>query len=159
MVRTSIIVYAGLIAGVLDIAAAMTSSVLSGRSPIVLLQFISSAIFGNRAFSGGLPMAALGLLLHFAIALTWAAVFAFGYARWRIIGQHPIPAGLAYGAFVWLVMNLVVLPQTNIRHVAASTSRLVWGIAFIVFLVGLPISLVVHSGQQRIPSADEDAHK
>src|SRR5258708_9518227 len=69
------ILYGGLIAGVLDIADAAIASIVRGGSPIRMLQFIASVLVGPSAAKGGLPMAALGLALHFTIAMGAALVY------------------------------------------------------------------------------------
>lgn len=131
------------VAGTLDILAAFTASFLgSGRSPVFVLQFITSALLGKGAFQGGLSTAALGLGLHFAITLGWAMVFAALHSRWSFLSKRPIPAGLVYGAFIWIAMNLLLVPRTNIPRVPFTSVQLVLGIVFVVFLVGLPISIL-----------------
>ena len=54
----------GSIAGVLDILFAIVSAGYSGVSPTQVLHAVASGLLGKAAFSGGMPVAALGLALH-----------------------------------------------------------------------------------------------
>ena len=73
------ILIAGFIAGTLDIIAAIISS---GADPIRVLQFIASGAVGrDAAFAGGLPMAFLGLALHYLIAYSWTTLFFLLYPK------------------------------------------------------------------------------
>ena len=69
-----------------------------------------------RAFDGGAGTAALGLLLHYVIALVWTVLFFLAARRFGALTRHPIPVGLSYGVVVWAVMNLIVLPLSNARR-------------------------------------------
>jgi len=69
------VVFAGLLAGVLDLTAAFAFSALRGVRPVRVLKFIASGLLGPAAYQGGALTAALGLALHFVIALGGAAVY------------------------------------------------------------------------------------
>ena len=81
----------GLVAGTLDISYAILFSYFrAGISPTRILQSVASGLLGRDAYTGGLPIAALGLALHFLIAFTATAVFFIG-ARWLpVLIRHPI---------------------------------------------------------------------
>jgi len=143
------ILLAGVIAGVLDITAAVVTTVLRDRPPVRMLQSIASGVLGPNSYNGGGKTAALGLLLHFIIATGWAAVF---YAVSRKVGflvRQPIISGLLYGIFVFCVMNLVVLPLSAFPHrVTFPLSNTIIGVAVIMLCVGLPIALIVRRFSQ-----------
>ncbi len=61
------IVVGGLIVGVLDLTYAIL--VYSPQKPILILQTIASGVLGMKSYSGGVQAAALGVVLHFLIAL------------------------------------------------------------------------------------------
>src|SRR4030095_10491466 len=69
------ILWGGLTAGALDILDAFIVFGLRGASPIRILQSIASGLLGASAFKGGMATAALGLVLHFFIACSAAAVY------------------------------------------------------------------------------------
>ncbi len=136
------VVFAGLVVGVLDIAAAIIMAVSRGSTPTRLLQFIASGLLGRSAFDGGLATAALGLALHFAISLAVVAVFYIATSKLRLLRDKPVLGGIAYGALVFAVMNLVVLPVSAARVRHALVSDLIQ-LAIHMFIIGLPTSLLL----------------
>ena len=93
---------AGLVAGVLDIISACIHAATRGVSPVRVLQFVASGLIGRQSFQGGLATAALGLALHFVIALGAAAVFYAASRKLPIMLRHPVLSGLIFGLGVWL---------------------------------------------------------
>src|SRR5260370_2303501 len=67
------IVVGGLIVGVLDLACAIL--IYSPQKPILIPQTIASGILGMKSYSGGTHTVALGVVLHFVIALGAAMVY------------------------------------------------------------------------------------
>ena len=130
-------------AGILDIAAAFVLRGYYGASPVRVLQGIASGLLGPESFRGGWATAALGLAIHFFIAYVAAAVFYAATRWWPVLVRRAVPAGVAFGVVVYLVMNHAVLPLTfpGLRpspwHYAAIM------IAIHVACVGLPIALAV----------------
>ena len=81
----TVFVVAWLLAGTLDILTAILYYVgPSTARAVTLLQGIASGLLGAEAFSGGLATAALGLTLHYFIALIWTFVF---FMALRAIGS------------------------------------------------------------------------
>jgi hypothetical protein len=124
------------------ITSAIIITLLRGGTIMRLMQFIASGLLGKQAFQGGLPVAALGLGLHFFIAFSLVTVFYFASHRLTFLKQHPIPAGIVYGAIVFAVMNLIVLPLSAAtpRH---SLSGDLIQIAIHMFVIGLPTALLL----------------
>jgi len=57
--------------GVLDITAACLQAwIQSGRAPADVLRGVASALWGRAAMTAGSGMAAIGLAMHFTVALT-----------------------------------------------------------------------------------------
>ena len=140
----SAILIGGAIAGTLDITYAIGFSALRGVPPIRILQSIASGLLGAPAFGGGLPTAALGLVLHFAIAFSAAAIFYLASKAIPFLTRHPVVSGLFYGFLIYAVMNLVVLPLSAFpRKVSFPLMVLVTGLLVHMFCIGLPISLAV----------------
>jgi hypothetical protein len=133
--------WAGLLAGTLDITAAFVEAGLEGRSPVSLLQGIAGGLLGMSSFKGGLATATLGAFFHFLIATTAAAVFYLASRKLKFLEQHAIASGLIYGVAVYAFMNYIVLPLSAYHVKVALPS--VKDAAIVMFLVGLPISLVV----------------
>ncbi|HET8647044.1 MAG TPA: hypothetical protein VFO85_16225, partial [Vicinamibacteria bacterium] len=85
------ILLGGLVAGTMDITAAILLYARRGVPPLRILQSVASGLLGRAAFTGGVPTAALGLALHFFIATTAAAVYVLAarrlpLARWPLVG-------------------------------------------------------------------------
>jgi hypothetical protein len=134
------ILYATLVVGVLDAADGVVVRGLQGQNPIQVLQYIASSLLGTRSFSGGLASAGLGLVVHFAIALVVAMIYILASRRVAVLRTQWVLLGLLYGAAVWAVMNLVVLPLTAVAHGPIPTAALINGIIGHALFVGLPSS-------------------
>ncbi len=140
----SAILIGGVIAGTLDITYAIGFSALRGVAPIRILHSVASGLLGAPAFQGGVPIAALGLLLHFCIALIWAAIFYLASRAIPFLTRHPVTSGILYGILIYAVMNLVVLPLSAFpRKVTFPLLVLTTGLLVHMFCIGLPIALAV----------------
>lgn len=141
---SSAVLWGGLAAGVLDTFLAMGQY---GIGPIVVYQAVASGLLGRAAFRGGLPTAALGMLLHFFIGSTAAAVYVGASLKLKPLVQRAVPFGLAFGVAVYFFMKNLVLPLS-----AARQTPFAWtGVIGHAFCVGLPISLIARraaSGHQ-----------
>ena len=137
------ILLSGLAAGILDITAASVNIWLSsGRGPIRTFQSVAGGLYGAETFNGGYRTAAIGLALHFFIALTAAALYYLASRRLRLMVSQPILSGVVYGLAVWLFMYLVVLPLSAWKVSTYSFSSVATGIFIHIFFVGLPIALI-----------------
>src|SRR5579864_4774939 len=88
------IIVGGLIAGALDLTQAC---ILFGRRiPLV----IAAGLLGRTALHGGAGTYILGILLHFFIALSAAAVYYAVSRKLRFMTEHPLVCGLVFGAAV-----------------------------------------------------------
>lgn len=138
------IFWGGLIAGTLDILAAFVNSGWRGVSPTRVLQSIASGLLGANSFKGGFATAVLGLVLHFFIATTAAAVYYAASRKLKVLIEQPIVCGLAYGIPVYLVMNLIVLPLSAVPFkVSHAPTNVATAALILMFCVGLPIALVI----------------
>jgi hypothetical protein len=138
------ILLAGLVAGVLDISdAILFYGVRNHVAPMAILQSVASGLLGRSAFRGGLGTAAMGLVMHFCIATFWAALFILIARSVPALRRHAVASGMIYGLIVYAIMNYLVLPQTHARPLPTQASLVVLnGVCAIVFLIGLPISLI-----------------
>lgn len=104
-----------LLCGVLDIAAAFGLAWMqAGRGPMTVLKGVASALAGRAALDGGADMAAIGLVMHFGVALGWTLVCLWIARRSQFFRTSPLwVAGPVYGAFVFCAMNFAVLPAAS----------------------------------------------
>jgi len=142
--RGRAVLYGGLAAGAMDLAAAIVSNSLRGIEPLRVLQSISSGLLGNNAYQHGAASASLGVLLHFLMMFIICAIYYAASRRLAVLNERPIIMGVLYGMVVYLVMNFVVLPLSAFPHqLAYAPSGVFIGASIMVLCVGLPIALIV----------------
>ena len=133
-----IIIVTWLIAGSLDCAAALLLFVwLTKQKPSLLLRAIASAALGPRAFSAGFGMVILGLCFHYLIALCWTVLYFTDFLR-LCPCSAVISNAVVYGLFVWVIMNLVVLPLSKAVPRPFSALIALVNIFILIFAIGLP---------------------
>jgi len=135
------IVAGGLVVGVLDLIYAIV--VYSPQQPILVPQTIASGVLGPQSYNDGARSAALGVALHFVIALGAAATYYLASRKLTFLLQHAVLSGCIYGALVYLFMHFIVLP---LSEVPGGNTPLIYKILEFVehwFFVGLPIALSV----------------
>jgi uncharacterized membrane protein YagU involved in acid resistance len=135
------IILGGFMVGVLDLAYAII--VYSPHRPILVPQAIASGVLGLKSYDGGMPAAALGIFLHFVIALGAATVYYLASRKLPFLVRRAVIGGLTFGALVYVFMHFVVLP---LSAVPPGHMRFVYQAFEFVehwFCVGLPISLSV----------------
>lgn len=132
----------GLVVGTFDIVYAMAFWGPQGVAPMRILQSIAAGLLGQAARDGGWATALLGAVLHFTIATAMAAAYYLASARIPALIRRPIVYGMLYGLFLYLFMNLVVVPLSAAG--GPSFEPLLWvvcSIAVHLFLVGIPCAL------------------
>ncbi|HEX5214081.1 MAG TPA: hypothetical protein VFV98_01390 [Vicinamibacterales bacterium] len=138
-----------LLCGVLDITAACVQSwINAGRTPDQVLKGVASALWGSHATSGGAGMAAIGLLMHFTVALTATLVFYALSRRLAFLRTAPLLlVGPLYGVVVFCAMNYGTLPLMSwVRSFYLGTAprwpgSMSWPQVWIhMVCVGLPIA-------------------
>jgi hypothetical protein len=128
----------GLTAGVLDM---MQACILFGWD---IPLSIAGGLLGPKAEHGGVATYALGVLLHFFIALSFAAVYYAASRRLFFMTEYPLICGLFYGAAVEEVMNLVVLPLSALHAKGPyELHDLIQGLVVHMVVLGLPIAYSV----------------
>jgi uncharacterized membrane protein YagU involved in acid resistance len=108
------------------------------------LQGIASGVFGKDAFSGGAIMVLYGIIFHFIIAYCFAIGFFMVFPLIPFLRKQKVISGLLYGIFVWLVMNLIVLPLSNTFQSAFKWDSVLRAVVILMLCVGLPVSLITH---------------
>lgn len=68
----------------------------------------------------------------------------FLYPRVSFLSKNKFVTGSVYGIFVWVIMTRIVLPLSNTPHIPFNFLQAVIGLLFIIFAIGLPISLMAH---------------
>jgi len=152
---TKTLLWSGLIAGNLDaIAGIIVYFIYFGLNPLQVLQFIASGIYGPSAINGGLFMVLAGLFFHFLIAYVAAIIYFSLSSKINLLSKYSVLAGLIFGLGIWLVMNLLVLPVSNIPKSPFDAGLATIGIIWHMILVGLPIAIITagHFSQKKLKS-------
>jgi hypothetical protein len=136
------ILYAGLAVGVLDGIAASVNAGFGGVSPVRVFQYVASGLLGREAFDGGIPVAALGLQLHFVVALGASAVFVTASRFLPFLRRMPFVFGPIYGVIVYFVMREIVSPLSRTNPGTPTIKGTVIMIIIHILFVGLPIALI-----------------
>jgi hypothetical protein len=141
--KTSI--YAGLVAGTIDIGAACT---INQVGPVPILRFIASGLLGTP-----LPhepwVYCLGMVLQWLMSIIIAAIFVSAAARIPALLRRWVAAGIAYGVVVYFVMTFVVVPLSR-----AKSGHVTWTsfaenlLAMIVF--GLIVAYIAQRMQRKV---------
>lgn len=136
------ILFTALIAGSLDGAAAVVF--LANMHFSAVWKYVASGWFGISAFSDSANnMVVYGLLFHFGIVLFWTLFYYLLLRNIDFFKKNVIVGGLLYGILIWLVMNLIVLPQTHIPPVPPlSLKNVAPGMGILMLCVGLPIAFL-----------------
>ena len=155
------IVYGGLAIGLLDFLDATVFFMLyAGAAFTRVWQGVAAGLLGRDAsVAGGWNTAALGILLHFIIAILVAATY---YAGTRISGflvRHPIISGLAFGVIVNFGMQWIVIPLSAAGGPTPAPFRWPVFLNSVIghaLLVGLPVALIARWSAKR-RAAESDA--
>ena len=139
---------AGLVAGILDITAACIQAYLkTGTMPSQVLKYVASGAVDPKTFSNDTMLVAVGLLVHFIIAISFTFFFFFLAKQIPSLVKYPLLIGILYGVFVWGTMRFIILPyisrlnpkpivgQEAIKNAAIAA-------AIIVVCVGIPVVLL-----------------
>jgi len=127
--------------GLLDGLDAIVFFGLRGVSPLRIFQAIAAGLLGRAAFRGGLASAALGVVLHFSIALAIVAAYYLASRGIPTLTRRPLVWGPLYGVVVYLTMNLVVVPLSAAVTVPPSLPVVLNGLLIHMVGVGAPSAL------------------
>jgi uncharacterized membrane protein YagU involved in acid resistance len=140
---------AGIIVGTLDISAAfLYYFIRTGKNPLRVLTYIASGILGKAAYEGGAEVLLAGLVLHYIIAITFAFIFFWLFSRIAGFRKAGFLTGIAYGIFVWMVMNLLVVPLSNVTKQPFRWDAALINMLILVACIGIPL-LVMAKGYSK----------
>lgn len=142
--KSGAIFLSGLIAGTLDILAAVFfyAILFQKTTPIKILQSIASGVFKKEAYANS-NMAWYGLGFHFLIAFLFALFYFLIYPYFSFLKKNATLSGVFYGIFVWIIMNLIVLPIVfpllPDKHL---DFPLILSVLILICCVGFPIAFI-----------------
>lgn len=134
-------VAASLVAGSVDLAFAFVYYGWKfGVGPQRILQSVASGWLGAASKDGGWTSAAIGFVSHYGILVVAAWWYLLASDRSTWIRANPWLAGIAYGACIFFVMNLVVVPLSAAPPRDFQLANELVPLAAHVFLIGPAIA-------------------
>jgi hypothetical protein len=137
----------GLLVGTLDMTAACINAYISfGLAPTRVFKYIAAGILGKTAFAGGAMVELLGVLMHYFVAYSWTAFFFFIYPRTNLVNQNKYLTGTFYGVLIWIVMNLFVVPLSNVPKAknGFNVTQAYINAGILIAVIGIPLSLIAY---------------
>jgi hypothetical protein len=144
------ILVTGLLAGTLDaLAAIINFYIATGKNPITVFVYIASGAVGKQAYADSKTIALLGLFFHYCFAIIFSAFYFLMYPRLKFLRWNKINAAVIYGIFVWLVMNLVVVPLSRTTRLPFHISNALLAVIILIVCIGIPVSFAASSFYNR----------
>ncbi len=137
-VKTVILTW--LLAGTAD---ALSAIIVYQIPAMNIFRYIASGVFGQAALTGGLPMVFWGVFFHYFIAFSWVLLFFLLYPRIATISSNRIVNAILYGAVIWIVMNLIVVPLSSVSRGPHTVKSAAIGMAILIIAIALPTSLFI----------------
>jgi uncharacterized membrane protein YagU involved in acid resistance len=143
------ILIGGLIAGACDITYAIATYYFAyDIPPIRIFQSVAGGWVGREAArAGGMETALLGGITHFTFTTMFATAYVLVSFVWRDLLRRPYQWGPLYGAWLYFMMNFIVVPNSALGWPKQLPPPEIWwsGLFVHMFLVGLPIALAARS--------------
>lgn len=133
-----------MIAGTLDITDNLIFNYFRGITAKMVFQYIAGGLIGPQSTHLGMESIALGVAIHYTIALTWTGIFYLASRKIAVLTRRPVICGLLYGTVVYLIMNFVVLPLTRVPHTrnAITLASRINAVLALLFCIGLTVALL-----------------
>jgi hypothetical protein len=137
------ILLGGFLAGLADTIYPTVKTVMAGKAWWTPWKGVASGLLGQTARDGGMEMVALGLVLHYFICISAAALLYFIVSRVKWLPRQWIALGCLHGIAVLLTMNYVILPLSAIGRGIYPLEQLHIHAFWHIVLVGLPTAFFV----------------
>jgi hypothetical protein len=148
------IILTGFIAGTLDATAAIIQFYIrTGKSPVIIFIYIASGVFGKDAFSMSQFIAFAGLIFHYLIATIFSAFYFLIYPKIKFLRKNKIFDAIIYGIFVWIVMNLIVVPLSRAQTFSFIFINVLVAAVILILCIGIPVSFITSSFYKDKPDA------
>ena len=138
------LIQAGLLVGTLDILSAFTYYFLKtgNKNVFIVLKYVASGAFGKKALSGGNEMILAGLIFHYAIAFSFTVFFFWLFPKIKPASKNLLVTGIIYGLFVWVVMNILVVPLSQIGTRPSNLSNAIINALILIVCIGIPLAFI-----------------
>src|SRR5690606_37319184 len=101
-----------------------------------------SGVFGKKAFTSGPIMILWGVLFHFLIAMLFTIFYFLIYKKIKRLGKHIVLVAVLYGSFVWVIMNLIVVPLSFTPPITFTLQKVIISLLILIICIGLPITFM-----------------
>ncbi|ULQ55898.1 hypothetical protein KJS94_14705 [Flavihumibacter rivuli] len=155
-VPIKLLVPSGLLVGTLDlIGAIIHRALVTHKNPVSsILTYIASGLFGSEARTGGSTMIAAGIIIHYSIAMTFTIFFFWILSNTPFRFNNWVLNGIGIGGMIWLVMNYMVLPLSNIPKLPDPDIKSIMVSNFILITsIGCPIAYIYSRWESKHPTA------
>jgi len=143
-------IYAGVIAGTIDIGAACAINMI-GPGPI--LRFIATGLLGAPLPHENWVYCA-GLALQWAMSIVIAAIFMVAAGKFPVLLRRWIASGIAYGTGVYFVMTFVVVPLSRAKSGHVTLESFALNLAAMI-LFGLIVAYIAQRMNQNPPALQQ----
>ena len=151
---------AALLTGTLDITSAIVKFYIEHQQgPVPIFRYIASGVFGKGTASSGTLMIIWGIVFHYMIAFLFTLFLFLIYPKVIKWLKNKFVAGFVYGLFTWAIMNMVVVPLSKINKPPADPEQAVIAALILIFMIGLPVSLIAHRYYSRRGCVSSDSYR
>jgi hypothetical protein len=109
-----------------------------------MCKYIAGAVFGDPAGAGGALMIVWGIVFHYIIAFLFTAFLFVIYTRMIKRLQKKSIVAIIYGLFIWMMMNLLVIPLSKINKFPSDPINALAAFSIVTLLIGWPVCVVAH---------------
>jgi hypothetical protein len=136
------ILLTGLLVGTLDLVLAyVTQWIKTGSYSMGMLKYIAGGALGlETSMKGGNGVAFLGLFFHYFICMFFTVLFFLVFPRLKFLWYDKYLVGMLYGAFVYIMVNQVILYFTPLPYKPFDLSAAVGGFFFLGLVIGVPVA-------------------
>jgi len=135
------ILLTALLAGTLDAISATVNFWIHGsKGAERIWKYVASAALGASARTGGTGIILLGLLFHYIIAFAFTLFYFLVYPKMPLLSKNIVLSALLYGIFVWIVMNLGIVPLSYIGKFPSTLEGVITNMFILIIAIGLPVA-------------------
>ena len=109
---------------------------------MIVLKSVASGAFGKEALSGGRKMMVAGLIFHYAIAFSFTVFFFWLFPKIKLASKNLLLTGIIYGLFVWTIMNMLVVPLSQIGPRPFNLSNAIINALILIVCIGIPLAFI-----------------
>ncbi len=118
---------------------------MTNGGPDRILKYIASGVFGKDAAISNTLLITWGTVFHFTIAFLFTAFLFLIYPKLAAWLKNKFITGFVYGIFIWAIMNLLVVPLSNIPERPFDITQAVIAAFILIGMIGIPAALIADS--------------